>query len=98
MLFRRPELEKDNPIAPEPYIGPRRRLAMTRVAAPVESTELHDLKEMLQTLTKTASHYVNSLPRSRRTAKGLKALHDAITQAERMLSAEGSSSESHHQS
>ena len=28
MIFRRPELEKDNPIAPEPYIGPRRRLAL----------------------------------------------------------------------
>jgi hypothetical protein len=27
MVFKRPELEKDNPIAPEPYMGPRRRLA-----------------------------------------------------------------------
>ena len=33
MIFRRPELEKDNPIAPEPYVGPRRRLAMARASA-----------------------------------------------------------------
>src|SRR5574337_1962683 len=98
MIFRRPELEKDNPIAPQPYLGPRRRLAMTRASATAESTELHDMKEMLQTLTKAASRYVNNLPRTRRTGKSLKALHDAITQAERVLVVKGSSSGSHHQS
>ncbi len=30
--FRRPELEKDNPTAPQAYIGPRRRLALARAA------------------------------------------------------------------
>jgi hypothetical protein len=98
MIFRRPELEKDNPIAPQPYTGPRRRLAMTRVAASAESTELHDTKGMLQTLTEAASRYVNSLPRARRTDKSLKALHDAITEAERVLSAECSCSETNHHS
>ena len=29
-VFRRPELEKDNPIAPQMYVGPRRRRALLR--------------------------------------------------------------------
>lgn len=98
MIFRRPELEKDNPIAPQPYIGPRRRLAMTRAMTSTASAEFHDMKEMLQTLTKAASRYVNSLPRAERTGESLKSLQDAIIQAERVLSVKGSSSGSHHQS
>jgi hypothetical protein len=31
--FRRPELEKDNPIAPQMYVGPRRRRVLARAAA-----------------------------------------------------------------
>lgn len=31
--FYRPELEKDNPIAPQAYVGPRRRLALARAAS-----------------------------------------------------------------
>lgn len=89
MVFRRPELEKDNPIAPEPYIGPRRRLAMARAAASGKSTEVGDMKETLQTLTKAASHFVNSLPKARKAAMGLKALRDAIAQAEQVLAAAG---------
>jgi len=86
MIFRRPELEKDNPIAPQPYIGPRRRLAMARAAASGELGEVGDMRETLQTLTKAASRFVNSLPKARKADVGLKALRDAIAQAEQVLS------------
>lgn len=91
MIFRRPELEKDNPIAPQPYIGPRRRLAMARAATSAELSDAGDMKETLQTLTKAASRFVNSLPKARKADTGLKVLRDAIAQAERVLAAEGRS-------
>jgi hypothetical protein len=87
MIFRRPELEKDNPIAPQPYVGPRRRLAMARAAASGELREVDDIEEMLQALTKAASRFVNSLPKARKADAGLKALRDAIAQAEQLLAA-----------
>jgi Tfp pilus assembly protein PilN len=86
MIFRRPELEKDNPIAPQPYIGPRRRLAMARAAASGELSEVGDMRDTLQTLTKAASRFVNSLQKARKADTGLKALRDAIAQAEQVLS------------
>jgi hypothetical protein len=86
MIFRRPELEKDNPIAPQPYIGPRRRLAMARAAAAGELSEAGDMEETLQTLTKAASRFVNSLPKARKADTGLKALRDALAQVEQILS------------
>lgn len=88
MLFRRPELEKDNPIAPQPYVGPRRRLALARAAASRAVTEEDDLKKTLQNLTLAASRYVDRVPKTRKTGKSLKALRDAIAQAERVLAAE----------
>lgn len=90
MLFRRPELEKDNPIAPQPYVGPRRRLALARAAASRQSTEENDLKKTLQDLTRAASRYVDRVPKTRKTEKSLKILRDAIAQAEQVLAAEGS--------
>lgn len=95
MIFRRPETEKDNPIAPQPYIGPRRRLALARSSASREFTEENDLKKTLQDLTLAASRYVDSV---QKTEKNLKILRDAITQAERVLFVKGSSSRAHHQS
>lgn len=89
MIFRRPELEKDNPIAPEPYVGPRRRLALARAVVLEEFTEEHGLKTMLQNLTQAAASYVDGLPKTRKTQKNLKILQDAIAQAERVLAAEG---------
>lgn len=86
MIFRRPELEKDNPIAPQPYVGPRRRLAMARAAVSGELSEVGDMKETLQVLMKAASLFVNSLPKARKADAGLKALRDAIAQAEQVLS------------
>lgn len=88
MIFRRPELEKDNPIAPQPYVGPRRRLALARAAASRAVTEENDLKKTLQNLTLAASRYVDCVPKTRKTGKSLKVLRDAIAQAERVLAAE----------
>jgi hypothetical protein len=85
MIFRRPELEKDNPIAPQPYIGPRRRLALGRAAASREFTEENDLKKALRDLTLAASRYVDRVPKTRKTEKSLRVLLDAIARAERVL-------------
>lgn len=91
MVFRRPELEKDNPTAPQPYVGPRRRLAMARAALLGAPAEVDDVKETLQRLTAAASHFIESLPKARKTEKGLKVLRGAIALAERVLAAEGRS-------
>lgn len=88
MIFRRPELEKDNPIAPEPYVGPRRRLAMARAAAAENSSEMGDMKEPLQVLVDAASQFLEDLPKVGRPGKSVKALQDAIAHAEQMLAAE----------
>ena len=85
MIFRRPELEKDNPIAPQPYVGPRRRLAQAQTAASKEFTEENDLKKTLQDLMLAVSRYVDRVPKTRKTEKALKVLRDAIAQAERVL-------------
>jgi hypothetical protein len=89
MIFRRPELEKDNPIAPQPYLGPRRRLALARAATSKELTEENDLKKTLRDLMLAASRYADCVSKARKTEKSLKALRNAITQAECVLSAEG---------
>jgi len=91
MIFRRPELEKDNPIAPQPYVGPRRRLALARTTGSREFTEENDLKKMLRELTRAASRYVDRVPKTKKTGKSLKVLRDAIGQAERVLAAENRS-------
>jgi endonuclease IV len=88
MIFRRPELEKDNPMAPQPYVGPRRRLALARAAALKEFTEENDLKKALRDLTLAASHYVDRMSKTRKTEKSLKVLRDAIAQAERVMATE----------
>ncbi len=85
-VFRRPELEKDNPIAPQPYIGPRRRLAMARAAALGKRTEVGDIQETLQTLTEAASRYVTALPKGKKAGAQYKALCEAVAQAKRVLS------------
>ena len=93
MIFKRPELEKDNPIAPQPYVGPRRRLAMARTAASEKSREVDGMKETLEALTEAASCVVNRMPKASKTDKPLKKLREAIARAERVLAAEGRSDE-----
>ncbi|MGC4097258.1 MAG: hypothetical protein QM706_09095 [Nitrospira sp.] len=85
MIFRRPELEKDNPIAPEPYVGPRRRLAMARAASLENPAEADDVNDTLWNLVEAASRYIDCLPKKRRTKKELKELQSAIAQAERVI-------------
>ena len=94
MIFRRPELEKDNPIAPEPYVGPRRRLAMARAASLGNPAEADDVNDTLWNLVEAASRYIDSLPKARKTEKGLKELRNAIAQAERVILAGGRSESS----
>lgn len=94
MIFRRPELEKDNPIAPEPYVGPRRRLAMARAASLGDPVEVDDVNDTLWNLVEAASRYIDSLPKTRKTEKGLKELRNAIAQAERVIVAGGRSESS----
>lgn len=86
MIFRRPELEKDNPIAPEPYVGPRRRLAMARAVAAGKSAEPSDVRETLQVLAKAAAQVVKRLSHQGKADKDLQTLREAIAQAERTLS------------
>lgn len=86
MIFRRPELEKDNPIAPEPYVGPRRRLAMARAVAAGKSAEPSDVMETLQVLAKAAAQVVKRLSHQGKVDKDLQTLREAIAQAERTLS------------
>ena len=85
-IFRRPELEKDNPIAPEPYVGPRRRLAMARAVAAGKSAEPGDVMETLQVLAKAAAQVVKRLSHQGKADKDLQTLREAIAQAERTLS------------
>jgi hypothetical protein len=88
MIFRRPELEKDNPIAPEPYVGPRRRLAMARAAALEKSTEAGDLKDTLRMLTSAAAEFLRRQPKVRKPGRSLMALRDAIAKADQVLAAD----------
>ena len=85
MIFRRPELEKDNPVAPEPYIGPRRRLAIARAAASGKTTDAADVRDTLKTLVDAATYFVKSRPKAKKTDKELDVLQKAIAQAERAL-------------
>ena len=87
MVFRRPELEKDNPIASQPYMGPRRRRARAHAMSAEESVEMGEMKEAFQALTDAASRFVKGLPKTRTSASSLAKLRDAIGQAERLLSA-----------
>ncbi|HMS85710.1 MAG TPA: hypothetical protein PKD12_18865 [Nitrospira sp.] len=86
MIFRRPELEKDNPIAPEPYVGPRRRLAIARAVAAGKSAEPGDVMETLHILTEAAARVVKRFSHQRKTDGDLEKLRAAIAQAERTLS------------
>ena len=92
MVFRRPELEKDNPSAVQPYVGPRRRLAGAHVVSPETSVEMNEMKAALHALTDAASQIMKGIPKAKGTARDLSALRDAIARAERVLSEGGRSS------
>lgn len=89
MIFRRPELEKDNPTALEPYVGPRRRLAMARAAALAnEEADAGNMKETLQALVGAAARFLREQPEVSKPGKNLVALRDALTKANQVLAAD----------
>lgn len=87
-IFSRPELIKDNPVAPQMYVGPRRRLALARAAAKSPVLTQGDMREILQTLTVAAKEFVATVPASKKRQEERDALLEAITQAQRLLSGE----------
>lgn len=87
-VFRRPELEKDNPVAPQMYVGPRRRLALARVASKAQTSASGDMAETLQALTDAAERFVATVPASKKRHKERTTLLTAITHAQRLLSGE----------
>ena len=87
-VFRRPELEKDNPIAPQMYVGPRRRRARLREASLSPASRQRDMAERLQALTAAAERFVASVPPSKKLQEERRALLEAIIQAQQLLSRE----------
>ena len=87
-VFRRPELEKDNPVAPQMYVGPRRRLALARAASKKQVSAQGDMAETLRALTAAAERFATTVPASKKRHKDRTALLKAITQARRHLSGE----------
>jgi hypothetical protein len=85
MIFRRPELEKDNPLAPEPYVGPRRRLAMARAAALKNEADVGNMKESLRALVRAAARFLREQQKVSKPGKNLVALRDAIARADQVL-------------
>ena len=81
-VFRRPELEKDNPIAPQMYIGPRRMRALLREAP---ASRQGGMAETLQALTAAAERFVTIVPPSKKRQEERSTLLDAIIQAQQLL-------------
>jgi hypothetical protein len=87
-VFRRPELEKDNPIAPQMYVGPRRRRALLREASLSPASRRWNMAETLRSLTAAAERFVARVPPSKKLQEERSALLEAIIQAQRLLSGE----------
>jgi hypothetical protein len=83
-VFRRPELEKDNPIAPQMYVGPRRRRALLREASLSPASRQGDMAETLQALTTAAERFMAKVPPSKKLQKERSALLEAIVQARQL--------------
>jgi len=80
-VFRRPELEKDNPTAPQMYVGPRRRRALLREASLSPASRQGDMAETLQALTVAAERFMAKVPPSKKLQEERSALLEAIVQA-----------------
>jgi hypothetical protein len=83
-VFRRPELEKDNPTAPQMYVGPRRRRAQLREASSALASGQGDMAETLQALMAAAERFVASVPPSKKLQEERSALLEAIIQAQQL--------------
>lgn len=66
---------------------------MSRAASSSKNTATGTMKETLQSLMEAADHFVNSLPRSKKTDKERRTLLKAITQAQQLLATEPSAEE-----
>ncbi len=83
--LRRPELEKDNPVAPQIYVGPRRRRAMARMTASMPAQPQPGIEAALQALVDAAEAFAHSLPPTQETDCERHALMEAISQAQTFL-------------
>jgi hypothetical protein len=86
--FRRPELEKDNPIAPQMYVGPRRRRLLARAAASTQVTAQERMTEVMQSLMEAAERFVASVPPGKKLTQERKALLRAIVRTQQHLANE----------
>ncbi len=85
---RRPELEKDNPMAPQLYVGPRRRRTLSRAASASHAPVQDGMAAALHSLMEAAEQFVNSVPSVPKLGKKRNALLKAITEAQQHLSGE----------
>jgi hypothetical protein len=81
---RRPELEKDNPVAPQIYSRRKRTARGAHEAARLTA----DTGDTLQALAEAAEAFVDRTPRWKKTEAERQALLDAITRAQLFLSVE----------
>ncbi|MCW5798511.1 MAG: hypothetical protein LZF60_50088 [Nitrospira sp.] len=88
--LRRPELEKDNPVAPQIYIGPRRKRALARKGSSELQAAPDGITGRLQRLVQAAEQFVHSMPPVQETDKERHALLEAISHAQGCLSIEDS--------
>ncbi len=85
---RRPELEKDNPTAPQLYVGPRRKRALSRATTPAQPAPQDQMAAALRTVLDAAEQFVNGVPYVQELDKERNALLEAITDAQSLLSIE----------
>mgnify|MGYP006915178258 CR=1 FL=1 len=89
-MLNRPELEKDNPMAPQIYVGPRRKRALARKASIESLATAAEITSRLQRLVDAAERFVHSLPPMQETDKERTALLEAISYAQGCLTIEDS--------
>jgi len=83
--LRRPELEKDNPVAPQIYVGPRRKRALARMTAAMPTQASPGIEAALQNLVNAAEAFAHSLPPTQETDRERQAVMEAISQAQTFL-------------
>ncbi|MEK6804737.1 MAG: hypothetical protein AABZ34_19075 [Nitrospirota bacterium] len=86
--MRRPELEKDNPTAPQLYVGPRRRRALSRATTPSHAPAQDAIAATMQALTAAAEEFVSGVPYMQDLDKERNALLAAIAQTQTLLATE----------
>ena len=94
-ISRRPELEKDNPVAPQIYVGPRRRRALASWPQACPHRASMEVEAALQALVDAAEAFAHSLPPSQETDRERVALMEAISRAQTFLPIEPGSRPGH---